>query len=114
MGCYMIKEGVCPCTYIEKDNVSNNVNCIKSSDRSNNSSEHNIWRDNPTLQREFEHSISKAVYSVADSEESSSFGKSSRSKLESIKSTKTVQKKQPSAETTKKTNAYLKSKTVDN
>ncbi len=104
----MIK-GACPCINIDKDNFTSNSNVIKSSERSN-GSEHNIWGNNPNLQREFENSISKAVYS----DESSSSGKSSKSKIESIKSTKTVQKKQPCAETTKKINDYLKSKTVGN
>ena len=117
MGCYLIKD-ICTCVSVEKENQIVKSSARKSESSSPESSEeHNIWGDAENLQKEFAHSISKAVNSeVGDSQDLSA---SEKDKLENL-TMKTVQveRKQSelevesNVETKNKRKAFIKAKTV--
>ena len=110
MGCYLIKES-CPCINFIKENEIVKSSGRKSEKSCDDSSEHDIWEDSPSLQKEFEHSISRAV---ADSEESSSSGKSSKSKKNSNLTVKTLQADKHALDSNRKLKDFIKSKTFGN
>lgn len=79
----------------------------------NDSSEYDIWQNSKSLQKEFEYSISKAVFSV--SSESSSSEKEDNSKKSNDNITiRTVQLEKEKVISSDKRTAFLKSKTFGN
>lgn len=106
MGCYLIK-GACACLEIEKE--------LKSQGglEENDSSEHDIWQNSKSLQKEFEYSISKAVFSVSSGSSSSEKEDNSKKSDDNL-TVRTVQLEKEKVISIDKRAAFLKSKTLGN
>lgn len=115
MGCYFIKE-TCSCVIVEagdpKFEVAKSSSPRKSSPSSPHSSEHNIWKNTPNLQKEFAHSISKAVLSNSSKDSSSSENKKEVLTIRTEQITLELKEADSKAETKKKKMKFVRSLTT--